>query len=643
MAMLVSEDEIKLSPPLLSTKPYTQRWQWAPACKMAITVTPELSEFLGLFIGDGSWGSDSIEVTCCSDDPDTIQRCADLIKNIVGRPPVLEQKGRRCVRVKSHSVTWWEMLWNLGVLEPRIHKKQARRSGYIKKLRVPECIWRSPKNVVKSFLSGLFEADGHANRSAPQTTFFSKSPELMREIQLLLMVYGINADHRHAEKIAANGHKHTGRNLRLNAINSDLFHQEIGFIGQRKRSAPKRTSRSSGRKPIPIEFIDTVVAVTPFGRTEVFDVSVHPTQCFGANGIMVHNCPADDYESFQSTNHSIFTTEVISAFREKTREPEGVYKIVGVGEQKEDIPIDMRPMSVEVDANKPKIPIRCEWGPHLLHYELIPVKFEGFDRSPDGRIFIWEHPKDGYEYGVGVDTGDGIGQDGSVCEGLRKGTLSENDKQVFEMASPYINALSLWPWSYALGSYYATLPPSHLSLDGSKLQPRAVIDCLKAGEAVQHEMRKRGWWNFHQWMRMDDKKLRIGKNTKIGFFSNQWARSWMLEQVQTFINNGWIDIFSPMFIGEMESLEKDEYQQSARAAFGGHDDRIVSIGMLLFSWYVNETRGPKVSTAERRQAAKSEEDPTYDSSGDWQRKDLGGHGVPGRQFEIMSEIYERRR
>jgi hypothetical protein len=342
----------------------------------------------------------------------------------------------------------------------------------------------------------------------------------------------------------------------------------------------------------------------------------------------LQECPADDFEAFQSTNHSVFSVEVVTRCREQVKEPIGVYKLQGFGPAREDVPIEHRPTSVETESRLPPIPIRAQWGAHDLRYELVPVRYDGYGASTDGKIFVWEWPAPDEEYGFGVDTGDGIGLDASVIEGLRKGSLTRIDGQVVEMCSPYINSQGFWPWAYALGSLFAT------EIDGERRQPRVSIDCLRSGEAVQYEMKKRGWWNFHVWQRYDQRMQRTRSN-KIGFFSNQWARAWMLDMVQTYINNGWIDLASPMFVAEMESLEKDEAAQSARAAYGGHDDRIVAAGMLLFSWYVNETRGPRQTATDRRTTL-AREDPVWDPG--WQGRDVSPHGMPPRFDAVYAQV-----
>ena len=111
--------------------------------------------------------------------------------------------------------------------------------------------------------------------------------------------------------------------------------------------------------------------------------------------------------------------------------------------------------------------------------------------------------------------------------------------------------------------------------------------------------------------------------------------------IQTYINNAWIDIASPMFVSEMESLEKDETRQSARAAYGGHDDRIVAVGMLLFSWYVNELRGPKAALVERRLASEGDVDPRW--SPGWQGRDITPGKLPSPMEHIFARVAEEQR
>ena len=310
--------------------------------------------------------------------------------------------------------------------------------------------------------------------------------------------------------------------------------------------------------------------------------------------------PADDQEAFQSLHNSVFSTDVIQIYRERSRDPETVFGIIG---PESEIPLRMQPDRREINPNLPPLTIRCRWNPTkpVHEYQLLPLRFEGYSTyDPMGKLIVWEFPEDEQEYGVGVDTADGIGLDRSVVEVLRKGTSARDDAQVAEFASPYVNAFDLWPICLAVGTLYSTKRAGQLK------QAKMVIECNRNGESTQFELRKRGWANFHQWMRYDAKRLRQSAAQKIGWFTTEWSREMMMDYLIKMLRDGWVDIFSPWFVSEMADLEREMGKQKIRAAYGGHDDRIMALGIVLFSLHVMELRGPKRIMALERASSREE-------------------------------------
>ena len=57
-----------------------------------------------------------------------------------------------------------------------------------------------------------------------------------------------------------------------------------------------------------------------------------------------------------------------------------------------------------------------------------------------------------------------------------------------------------------------------------------------------------------------------------------------------------IEIRSPFLINEMQSLETDSMSQSFRTTYGGHDDRVMSLGFIIISLYQYEPNRPQAST-----------------------------------------------
>lgn len=328
-------------------------------------------------------------------------------------------------------------------------------------------------------------------------------------------------------------------------------------------------------------------------------------------------CCADDIDSFSSTAQSAFKPEVVRACRDRQKAPLGVYKLRGVKGSEEDIPMNMRPIAMEVDSQKVTVPISCEWGRFRAEYELVPVKFQGQSAMSEmGLIFIYEWPNAIYEYGYGADTSEGIGQDRCVLEGVRKDTLTQPDEQVFEFASDAVSGLELWPWCMALGTLY-----SPHGRDGRK-QAKASIEVRGSGDALQYELRKRGWANFLIWPRvLDSKKIDLSRANKLGFVTNTWSRPNMVNIVLTWINRDRIQINSPYFIEEMEAFEKDEDSTKIEASYGEHDDRIMAIGFILFAMHIHEIHSDKATLADRREKSNSEEDPIWDPG--FQGRDMG--------------------
>ena len=317
--------------------------------------------------------------------------------------------------------------------------------------------------------------------------------------------------------------------------------------------------------------------------------------------------PADDMEAFQSTNTSAFDADTLTVYREKTKEPIGVFGFIGRGDQ---IPIRMQPDRRDIDPNMPPINIRARWNPGIEPFEvqLVPLKFHGYPMTdPHGKFFLWEMPEENEFYGVGVDTGDGVGLDRSVLEVIRKGNLDRNDAQVGEFVNPYINAFDLWPICMAIGTLFST------KIDGYTRQAKLVVDCLRNGDATQWELRKHGWTNLHHWMRLDNKKIRQSQSTKIGWFSNSWARAMMMDYAIKALRDEFIDVNSPYFVDEMADMERDEFRQSLKAVFGGHDDRFVAFGMCFVSMHIMEIQGSMRSVSSQRIALRESSgiDPVY--------------------------------
>ena len=292
---------------------------------------------------------------------------------------------------------------------------------------------------------------------------------------------------------------------------------------------------------------------------------------------------ADDFEAFQSTNISVVDQEVLRAYKERCRPPEGVYTIIGP-----DIPDSLIVPRRQWDSSKPTITVKTRdlLPRHDVVYQLVPVKFHGYPGFDEAmKLLIYEHPRDLERYGGGVDTSDGIGQDNSVMQFMREASPMREPGQVAEFAHAYIKAMQLWPLVLAVGTYYSVRDP----MMGKRRQTKLCIECRGNGEACQYELQKRGWSNFHVWKKYDNKRPTPDANAnKIGIYTNVWFRSQMMDMLLTCVEEEAIDLPSPYLIQELITLERDPGQQQAKAAYGAHDDRVMAIGFPMFSLHVGK-------------------------------------------------------
>jgi len=109
---------------------------------------------------------------------------------------------------------------------------------------VPSKILQSPKGVVRSFLHAYFEGDGGVEKSSRGVSCCSKSAELIRQIQLLLLSFGI-VSKRKLKMVKVRGERRPYWRLYFFGKDVNLFEQEIGFFSSRKRAELRSISMIS--------------------------------------------------------------------------------------------------------------------------------------------------------------------------------------------------------------------------------------------------------------------------------------------------------------------------------------------------------------------------------------------------------------
>jgi len=297
---------------------------------------------------------------------------------------------------------------------------------------------------------------------------------------------------------------------------------------------------------------------------------------------------ADDVEAFQHEGTSVFDAELIMRYNDLARRPTAVYGVDS--STKDEIRDELRPdvRQLQLDENgdpvKPlKIDAQREGG--KTTYTLVPLKLDGYpvQFNPTGKIMIWEMPQDGVEYGIGIDTAQGLGLDRSVCEVIRKATLTQVARQVAEFSSEWVSASDLFPYAHCLAKLY-----SRKDSEGSIKQPKIIVETNNGGDACQLALRKAGWGNLHSWMRYDKKIIDGSKANFLGAVTTTWSRDLVLGHLIKALRDGLIDIDSKWFVTEMQTLVKDPDKAKIAATLGAHDDRFMAMGWIYLSMHILE-------------------------------------------------------
>ena len=357
-------DGIQLKPATFAIYNFTVTWHPVPGVTSSVLIDDDWGRFLGYFMGDGSYNGQVLSFCCDARDVDIIADISGLIVKLFGLKSRTRAVGSNGGGVEVRvSCNYLQEVFNaLGILRPTF-RKNGHIASFRRKVCVPECILRSPIGVVRQFLAALFECDGCSYHYQPKISFFSKYPEFMQRVNLLLSGFGVNGRITTATKRAGDGHLYTGNEMCLSARNSVVFHEGIGFISERKKSGYRYKSKPVGRVAVEILTSDEVFSVTPAGDEEVFDISVPATRSFSANGLLVHNC---DEAAFLVSGRMVFDWMSLHRLQSSMQSPKWRGRLKNMGEK------------------------------------------VGIDPNPQGPLTIWQMPREDRRYIVSADIAEGL-------------------------------------------------------------------------------------------------------------------------------------------------------------------------------------------------------------------------------------------
>jgi ribonucleoside-diphosphate reductase alpha chain len=171
-------------------------------------LTDELSELVGLYMGDGSNSRWGIRFTGNREEVDRIRHLARLCFGV--EPTVCRHR----------------TIWEASILRLDL-KEWWQAQGFAKKSSleafVPEAILRGPESCAQAFVRGLFGADGCARESG-HVTLSTSSKMLRRQIPVVLMQLGVPC------RIHALSRKEGGYQISICSKQGfEVFRRDIGF------------------------------------------------------------------------------------------------------------------------------------------------------------------------------------------------------------------------------------------------------------------------------------------------------------------------------------------------------------------------------------------------------------------------------
>ncbi len=194
---------------------------------------------------------------------------------------------------------------------------------------------------------------------------------------------------------------------------------------------------------------------------------------------------------------------------------------------------------------------------------------------------IWEPPRRGQRYVLGVDVGDGLGQDRSVCDVFRVGTIERVEEQVAQFLSDRTPPAAFAYVVDAIGRLYRW-PDGREAL--------AAIECNNHGLSVQDTLQLHmGYQHFYIWEVLDQADPAKRFTTRMGWVTTPRTRPLLLDQFYTGVTtldplSGFSDcrINSTFTLEEMRDFQTEGALWEAEAARGAHDDCIIAAGIAHY-------------------------------------------------------------
>ena len=171
--------------------------------------------------------------------------------------------------------------------------------------RIPEVVWRGTRETARAYLRYLFAADGQVNhaveRKSCSARYSQSDPELLREVQLLLLNLGIVSAlyPREPEGLRSlpdgkGGVKDytckASYDLAIAKTNLARFAEIVGFARPEHAARYRAFAEGRVREPYRETFVDEIVSITATGIEPVYCTTQPSHHTIIANGVVTGQC-----------------------------------------------------------------------------------------------------------------------------------------------------------------------------------------------------------------------------------------------------------------------------------------------------------------------------------------------------------------
>jgi len=268
-----------------------------------------------------------------------------------------------------------------------------------------------------------------------------------------------------------------------------------------------------------------------------------------------------EYTEHPEYNDPVWVADQKSQLGEKGWLQEVLRSFLGSGETY--IPANIVADLVEkTQNNPPKRKLFKKWVNTLLTNEDDDDENLEYDDSweREGAMWVWREPIDGHEYTIGVDTAEGVGEDGD------NSVIEVYDNQTMEQCAEFYSN-KIQPYQFAQVLNEIAIYYNHALV---------VVENMGSGGAVLTNLQHHLFYDNIYFEKATSKSPKAGIKVTVG------NRLTVLEALQQRCINGTIKINSRRLVQEITTFVHSPQTGKIGANKGEHDDAVMSTAIALF-------------------------------------------------------------